>query len=158
MRGWWMAALAIGIAAGAGAAAAPVSPVRVLKVETVTLRIRHRIFENFAETDTVRLKQDFQIGDTDYSARVVQFVPDFVIEGKDHRVASRSNEPRNPAVRVIVREKGVPQDTTWAFLNFAPHFRRNSMLSFQIMRIDFEGRPPVVAKDTTATAAPAAKP
>jgi hypothetical protein len=127
-------------------------------VEWVTLGIRHRVFQQFSEVQKVALQKEFPIGDTEYSARVVRYVPDFAMELKTGKVVSRSNEPRNPAFQIIVKENGAAKDTTWAFLNMPPHFARNSLLAFKIARIDFLGREPILA-DTThaAPAAPAAK-
>ena len=96
------------------------------------------------------MNQSFRIGDTDYSARVVQYVSDFAMDMKTRKVVSRSSEPNNPALRIIVRLKGQPQDTTWALLHMPPHFARNSLLAFKVMRIEFAGRGPLLNPDTTA--------
>jgi hypothetical protein len=118
---------------------------RVLKV---SLGVRHRVFADFAERSEATLGKVFQIGDSRYSATVTDFEPDFVIDLPSHSITSRSTEPRNPAFRIIVRDQGVPQDTTWAFLNMAPHFTRNSLLAFEILRIDFADRPPLLRDST----------
>jgi hypothetical protein len=125
------------------------------KVKSVTLGIRHRVFHDFAEEDEARMREPFTIGDTPYSATVMDFLPDFVIDVGARRITSRSNEPRNPAVRIIVRENGVPQDTSWAFLNMPPHFAARSLLAFKLLRIDFTDRPPLLA-DTSSLAHPRA--
>ena len=140
---------------GAKPATAPVAS-HAAPVKTVTLAIRHRIFKNFSDVQTVTLQKEFPVGDSDFSARVIRYVPDFAMELKTGKVISRSNEPKNPAFQIIVREKKVPQDTTWAFLNLPPHFGRKSMLAFKIVRIDLVGAPPVVA-DTTRVEKPAAQ-
>jgi len=95
--------------------------------------------------DTVRLKQEFPVGDTEMTARIIEFVPDFTI-GRDRKVTSRTNEPNNPAVRIVVKDKGAPHDTSWAFLNFPPHFSARAVLAFQVLRIDFENHEPVLHK------------
>lgn len=138
-----MAAASIG--APAGPAGAPP------KVASVTLGIRHRVFHDFGEKQAVAMKKRFQIADTDYSGEVVEFQPDFQIQLNPKRISSRSNQPNNPAVRIVVREKGAPRDTVWAFLNAPPHFAAKSLLAFQILRIDFTDHAPVVA-DTSAAA------
>ena len=140
---------------GAKPATAPVAS-HAAPVKTVTLAIRHRIFKNFSDVQTVTLQKEFPVGDSDFSARVIRYVPDFAMELKTGKVISRSNEPKNPAFQIIVREKKVPQDTTWAFLNLPPHFGRKSMLAFKIVRIDLVGASPVVA-DTTRVEKPAAQ-
>ena len=144
---------------GASAGGAPAKPFKIVvppgtpKVKTVTLGIRHRVFHDFAESDEARLREPFRIGDTPYSAIVTDFLPDFVMDVSARRITSRSNEPRNPAVRIIVRENGVARDTSWAFLNMPPHFSAHSLLAFKLLRIDFTDRPPLLA-DTSAIARP----
>jgi hypothetical protein len=140
-----------------GAPAAGAAPAQRLKVKTVTLRMYHRVFHEFRDEARVGLRQDFPVGDTDYSARVVEFVPDFALDLEKHKVISRSSEPRNPAFHIVVRKQGVPQDTTWAFLNMPPHFARKSLIAFQVMRIDFENHAPVLA-DTAWAKPPGATP
>jgi hypothetical protein len=120
------------------------------KVKSVTLGIRHRVFHDFAESDEARMHEPFAIGDTPYSAVVTDFLPDFVVDVSARRITSRSNELKNPAVRIVVRENGVIKDTTWAFRNMPPHFAMKSLLAFKILRIDFTDRPPLLP-DTTAT-------
>jgi hypothetical protein len=126
-----------------------------LRLDAVTLLIRHRVFHDFRDLQRVKLKREFILGDTDYTARVVEYVPDFTMDLGSHRITSRSNQPHNPAFRIIISQKGVPQDTTWALLKMPPHFARKSFFAFQIVRLDFLDGPPILA-DTTA--APAAMP
>ncbi len=152
-RRWWMAlglviVTAVPLPPAARAAAAPAKPGP--RLASVTLGIRHRVFQDFRDLQTVKLRKPFRIGDTDYSAVVMEYVPDFTMELKTHRVVSRSGEPNNPAFKIVVRLKGKAQDTTWAMLKMPPHFSRNSMLGFKVARIDFVGRPPLVNADTSS--------
>jgi hypothetical protein len=124
------------------------------RFEAVTFGIRHRVFHDFRELQRVKLNQEFPLGDTEFSARVVQYVPDFQMDLSTRRVFSLSDEPRNPAFKIIVRKNKVPQDTTWAFLKSPPHFGARSYFAFLVVRIDFVGHPPLLA-DTTAAAPPA---
>lgn len=136
--------------------AAPVAPEAKAKrprVKTVTLLIGNRAFPDFKDLQTVPMKKDFVIGESRYTGRVVEFVPDFAIDTKRHKVISRSNLPRNPACRIIVRDNGVPSDTSWAFVNFPPHFSRNSLMSFRVVRIDFHNLPPITVEPDTGAAA-----
>lgn len=148
------AALTVVLGLALAGAAAPAAPPRTAapKVKDVTLLIRHRVFQSFSEVDTVSMRSDFEIGDTPYSARVVEFVPDFAMNLKTRRIFSRSNQPNNPAFRIVVKEKGVPSDTTWAFLDMPPHFARKSMLAFLVRRITFEDHAPIATRDSSATA------
>jgi hypothetical protein len=115
------------------------------KLQSVTLAIRHRIFHEFADQRTAVLNKDFVVGDTEMTGRVVQYVPDFMMDLKNGKITSRSPEPRNPAFKIIVRDKGKAVDTTWAMLSLPPHFARKSYLAFKVMRIDFVGREPLLA-------------
>lgn len=120
------------------------------KLKTVTLAIRHRVFHDFADQQAVTLNKDFLVGDTDYTARVVQYVPDFAMDLETHKVVSRSQEPRNPAFKIIVRQGKAYRDTTWAMLSLPPHFARNSYLAFKVMRVDFADREALVADSAQA--------
>lgn len=120
------------------------------RVASVTLVIGNRAFPEFADRQQVKLNQEFPVGDTEYTARIVQYVPDFTMDMKTRKVSSRSSEPKNPAFKIIVKQKKVPQDTTWAMINMMPHYTRNSMLAFRVDRIDFIGRAPVVRPDSTS--------
>lgn len=125
-----------------GTGAAPKAPA---KVKAVTILIRNRVFHDFLDKQVVGLNQQFQVGDTDFTAELVEYVPDFAIDIKAKKVQSRSNEPNNPAFHIIVWEKDAPVDTVWAFLNTPPHFGRKSMLAFKIHQIEFIGHKTIVA-------------
>ena len=126
------------------------------KLEAVTFGIRHRVFHEFSDVQKVKLNQDFPLGDSEYSARVIQYLPDFQMDLEHHKFFSLSDQPRNPAFRVVVRRGKAPHDTSWAFLKSPPHFSARSYFSFQVLRIDFVGHSPLLA-DTSA-APPAAMP
>ena len=115
------------------------------KLQSVTLAIRHRIFQDFADKQTAVLNKDFIVGDTEMTGRIVQYVPDFMMDLQNHKITTRSQEPRNPAFKIIVRDKGKAIDTTWAMLSLPPHFGRTSYLAFKVMRIDFVNREPLLA-------------
>jgi hypothetical protein len=142
----------VAVAAEAATPAAPPDTSKRTKparLKSVTLLIGSRVFADFRDLETATLNKEFPVGASDYTARVVQYIPDFGIDQK-MRVVSRSNEPRNPAVRVIVKESGVTQDTSWAFANFPPHYSRRSLLSFRLVRIEFVDAPAIhVEVDTT---------
>lgn len=126
--------------------AAPPAP----KLKSVTIAIRNRVFHEFKDQQTVLQGKSFPIGDTDYSAKIVQFVPDFAMDLSNGKVISRSPEPKNPAFKLIVSQKGKAQDTTWAMMSLPPHFTRRSFLAFKVMRIDFVGREPIVVDSVKA--------
>jgi hypothetical protein len=139
--------LLLAVTATAVLAAPAAAPARMRRV---TLHIFSRVFPNFHDRVVAELNKPFPVGDTDYTGRIVQFVPDFNIDLKTHKVSSFSPEPANPAFRVIVSKKGVPQDTTWAFFNMPPHFGSANVLAFVATRIEFTNRPELVSKDSLA--------
>lgn len=102
------------------------------QLHSVVLRVNHRIYTKFDEVQEVRPGEEFQIGDTDFSARIVDFVPDFAIEGQSGKVFSRSDQPNNPAIQIEIYEDGQKLETTWAFARGrgAPHYSREAMLLF----------------------------
>jgi hypothetical protein len=160
MRRWGWTAILIGAMAASPSWSAPKSSGEV-RVSFVTLEIRHRVFHDFTDRQQVKLNQEFPVGDTDYTARIVQYVPDFAMDMKTRKVLSRSNEPKNPAFKIIVKQKKAPQDTTWAMINMVPHYARKSMLAFHVVRIDFIGHAPILRPDSTSQMpkpAPSAQP
>ncbi len=120
-------------------------PAETLRVDRCTLTVGHRVFTDFRDRIEVPLHDEVVIGDSDWSAEVVEFQPDFTMDLATRAVTSRSLAPRNPAVRVIVSKGGTPQDTSWAFLKMPPHFGRKSMLAFQLTRVTFTNHAPVEA-------------
>lgn len=151
-RRWWLlAGVAILPASLALAQLKPAPSHRGPHVSAVTLDIRHRVFHEFADRQRVKLNQTFVVGDTDLSARIVQYVPDFSMDLKTRKVTTRTEQPDNPAFRIIVWQKKVPQDTVWAFLNIPPHFAMKSLLAFRVIRVDFSDRASIMV-DTTRVA------
>jgi hypothetical protein len=128
------------------------------KVARVFLVIRHRVFADFMDQVKAQMSTPFQVGDTEYTATVIQYVPDFAMDINSGRIYSRTDQPNNPAFRIAVKQKDAPIDTTWALLDMPPHFARKSLLSFQVMRIEYTSGKPILAKVATAsTTPPAAK-
>lgn len=162
-RALWIAIMllaagpAMGVPAGGAKGAATKSvaaTARGPQFQAVTFRVRHRVFHEFWDMQTVKLGQDFPLGDTEFMARVVRYLPDFQMELPSRRAFSLSDQPRNPAFEVIVKKGKTPQDTTYAFLrNSPPHFGARSYFAFQVVRIDFADRPPLKADTTKAPAA-----
>ena len=136
--------------ATAAAKAAPGAKLAKLKVTNMSLTIGHRAFTDFRDRVTVKLNETFRVGDTEYSAKVVEFQPDFTMDLKSHRITSRSQDPKNPAAKVYVWKNGAPDDTSWAFLNMPPHFGRNSMLAFELTRVEFENHAAIDAPRDSA--------
>jgi hypothetical protein len=127
-------------------------------LEAVVLQVHHRVYAGFQEEHRVAPGESFVIGDTDYSARIVDFLPDFVYDDQAKKATTRSNELRNPAVRVEVLQNGRKVEDVWAFRGEGPpHYGRNSMLAFRIKELVWRpGQeppiPPPAADSTKATA------
>ncbi len=157
-RTWWLGLL-IGLVAVSQSQAQvkPPAPAGGARLDAVTLLVKHRVFHDFRDLQRVKLKQDFLLGDTDYSARVVEYVPDFTMDLTSRKIVSKSDRPDNPAFRIVVFQKKVPQDTTWALLNMPPHFARKSLFAFQVVKIEFTGHAPIMVDTTTAAPATPAK-
>jgi hypothetical protein len=153
-RGIWIGLL-IGVAAvpAAHGQAKPPARAGAPKFESVTLGVRHRVFHDFRDLHQVRMNREFPLGDTEYSARVIRYVPDFQMDVEKRRVYSLSDQPRNPAFQIVVRKNRAPHDTSWAFLKSPPHFGPRGYFAFQVLRIDFAGAPPLVADSTLAAPA-----
>jgi hypothetical protein len=133
-----------GGASGAGSVAPPA------KLKSVTLHILSRVFPNFHDRVVAAPKREFRVGDSEYTAEVIRFEPDFTLDLNSHRITSRSGEPRNPAFQIVTRKSGVPHDTLWAFYNMPPHFGTKEVLAFIATRIDFTNRPTMESRDSLA--------
>jgi hypothetical protein len=157
-RAWWLGLL-IGLVAvpQPQARAKPTAPAGGARLDAVTLLIKHRVFHDFRDLQRVKLKQDFLLGDTDYSARVVEYLPDFTMDLASRKIVSKSDRPDNPAFRIVVFKQKLPQDTTWALLNMPPHFARKSLFAFQVVKIEFTDRAPIMVDTTRAAPAAPAK-
>ena len=128
----------------------PLKPGEKLKMKSVTLHVFHRVFRNFHDQVEAHLKQEFRIGDSDYTGVITEFVPDFAMGLQSHKVMTRSQEPNNPAFHIIVRKNGTPVDTTWAFLDMPPHFTRRALVAFIATRVTFENHSTVTSRDSLA--------
>ena len=106
-------------------------------VKGLTIAVKHRAHPGYYEEFQVKMGQRFQLSDTDYYAKAVDFVPDFAISLSDKKVFSRSDSLNNPAVKLIVYRGDEKLEEVWAFQKAeAPHFSPHSMLGFKLL--DFE--------------------
>ncbi len=109
-----------------------------------------RLYPEWREENRVHLNETFYIGDTEFSARVTRFLPDFIID--QGQFLSASSALNNPAVHIYVYGDSGAVDSTWAFQNFPPHFSPNSFWSFQLKEVngykaDSPSVPPTVTKE-----------
>ena len=97
------------------------------------LQLGNRLYPEWKEERGVHLHERFIIGDTEYTAMVTKLLPDFrIIDGKP---GSLSRQMNNPAARVMVYRGGSAADSSWAFLNFPPHFSPRSFFTFQLKEV-----------------------
>ena len=104
--------------------------------------------ERFKEQHSVRPGELFTISDTEYTARVLDFVPHFERSLSTGIVTSRSNEMKNPAIKVELLLKGERVYRCW-FLRDAPfhHVRRRPGFGFLVREVRFiNGRMPDFTK------------
>lgn len=92
-----------------------------------------RLYPDWKEEHRVRAGEVFFLGDTEFTAAVQRFLPDFRLV--DGRPVTASRNLANPAVRILTYKEGAPVDSAWAFLNFPPHFSPRSFFTFQLKQI-----------------------
>lgn len=146
----WVGLLVACCGAGAGGAPAEVpgpssseapfdSSAIVDTTLSFTLILGSRLFPDWHETQEARIGQPILLGDSPYSAEVTAFMPDFGIVNGKARNCSR--EMGNPAVRVFVYADSGAVDSTWAFLNFPPHYSPKSFFTFRLAEVRGYGKP-----------------
>lgn len=100
------------------------------------IEVRHRVFTDFQEIDTVYLHQKFPIGEGENIGEVFVFNPHLIITDKGEYLKI-SDTLYNPAIRVRVIQKDSIIQQSWAFFfSDAPHFRRNDILGFKLVSFD----------------------
>jgi hypothetical protein len=115
-----------------------------------TIEAGSRLYPEWREEHRVRIGEPFPIGDTEFSAVVARFLPDFRLV--DRRPVSASRRLANPAVLVVAQRDSSGADSTWAFLNFPPHFSPRSFFTFRLKEIVGYAEDP----DSSGTEAPPA--
>ncbi|MFQ6104272.1 MAG: hypothetical protein ACE5OP_08260 [Candidatus Glassbacteria bacterium] len=118
--------------------------------ESVTLKVGHRLYPDFSEEHTVKIGERFPISDEGYEAMVVKYLPDFAIQIKDgeKKIFSKTSEPNNPALWIIVYKDSAAVDSVWAFGGKgSPHFTRSSFIYFQILGMK-QAEPEGAAQET----------
>ncbi|MFQ6002989.1 MAG: hypothetical protein ACE5KJ_04510 [Candidatus Zixiibacteriota bacterium] len=103
-------------------------------IQELTISVSHRVFPGYYEEFQVKMGEKFQLSDTDFYAKVVDFVPDFAISTSTGKVVSRSDSLKNPAVKLIIFKGKRKLEEVWAFQKVqSPHFSRQSMLGFKLL-------------------------
>ncbi|MGB2768763.1 MAG: hypothetical protein WBC88_03440 [Candidatus Zixiibacteriota bacterium] len=110
-------------------------------VQELTISVTHRVFSDYYEELQIRMGEKYQLSDTDYFIKAVDFVPDFAINSSTGEVASRSDSLKNPAVKLIIYKGKEKVEEVWAFQKVqAPHFSRQSMLGFKLLDFKIEDK------------------
>ena len=110
-------------------------------LESVELVSYHRMFPAYAETTSVFPAAMFPLSDGEYSGRVTEYIPDFVIDSRGH-VTSRSGTALNPAVRIDVYRGWKRVATAWAFKGEGPpHFRQKDLFAFKLLTLESHDNP-----------------
>jgi len=89
------------------------------------------------QTFTLRPGELARLHDQGTQVELADFIPDFVLEG--NRMASRSDEPRNPAIQLAVTLPGGKQTGVWIFPK-APDMGppNESGINFQLRDLEME--------------------
>jgi hypothetical protein len=126
-------------------------PVAVFGCQTIkapeplfTVRVRHLSDFVAYEDHVVRLNEPFLIADTDYSAEVKRFVPDFEMNMNTKEVISRSNKPLNPALQLAVYSQQDLLYETWVlYQNLVPHAIHEPGYYFQFISCENVEQPSI---------------
>ena len=86
--------------------------------EDVALRIAGPDLPGGGFTGTVPYDSDYQIPNSDVIVRVSRFIPDFIIDMETRQVSSRSAEPNNPAVKIMLFRGADTLYDSWEFFRF----------------------------------------
>jgi len=98
------------------------------------IRVRHISDHKAYEDHRVRLGETFFIADTEYSAKVERFIPDFAMNQKTKEVISRSDELLNPALMLEISYQDRFVYRSWIlYQNLLPHSIRDPGYYFQFI-------------------------
>jgi hypothetical protein len=103
------------------------------------IEVRNPHAEDFVEVHEVGMNEEFKVGDTNYSAMVIRFEPDFTIDLDTKEVVSRSQDMNNPAILLEIYENGNKVVEQWVFRKEMPHMSRKTPISFALLTVDGEG-------------------
>lgn len=103
------------------------------------LEVGHLHFPDFQEVHRVGMGERFAIGDTELSARITRFEPDFAINTDAGKIFSRTQELNNPAVLVEVLQDGDTVAEKWAFRASMPHMGGETPVTFRLLSVEMGG-------------------
>ena len=104
----------------------------------VILNVAPKTDLNQARRYKVKIGERFALEDKSYEVEVKRFVPDFTI-GKNKQVVSRTQELRNPAVKLALFKDNTLRDEEWIFSKF-PDFHGSEKGEYRFTLLDFSGK------------------
>ena len=102
------------------------------KWKAVKIMVRNKIDESRSSMKTTVLGSSFEIEGSAIKVTVGPFMPNFVMTQKNY--TSNGNELNNPAVQLVVEEKGKTLYEGWAFAKYPTMYAfEHEELAFQLM-------------------------
>ncbi len=86
------------------------------KWKEVSIHVRDKK-SGVSEHYKVRINSDFKVPNTDLNISVGEFLPHFTMP-TGGKITSASNEPQNPALRIVINEKDEEKYRGWLFAKF----------------------------------------
>jgi len=106
---------------------------------TLHLWVKKSADPSYLKQLKMKVGETAKLEEENIEVTVIRFVPDFII-AEDNRVATRSNEPNNPAVLIGGRRNGEEVFSAWAFAKYPDfgqmHSNQDHDLKFEFK--DFE--------------------
>jgi len=87
-------------------------------IADVTLKLFGPGLPNGNLSDTIPYDSLYQIPKSSISVLVTQFLPDFIIDMESHEASTRSDEPNNPAVKILLLNGKDTLYDHWAFFKY----------------------------------------
>ena len=104
------------------------------KWKAVKIMVRNKIDESRSSMETAALGSSFELEESAMKITVGPFMPNFVMTHKNY--TSNGNELNNPAVQLVVEEKGKTLYEGWAFAKYPTMYAfEHEEFAFQLMDV-----------------------
>jgi len=97
----------------------------------IALLVKKRGGDGAGAEYRMEVGRSFTLSDRGLQVKLNRYVPDFAL-GENKTVFSRSNQPNNPAVELLLSEEDAPPKRIWVFQKF-PEFHGSKELAYQFM-------------------------
>jgi cytochrome c biogenesis protein len=104
----------------------------------ITLLAKKRGEDDQGSEFRVEVGDSFRLPDGGPQVEVSRYVPDFALS-EDKKVFSRSNQPNNPAVELLLSDGNPSPERIWVFQRF-PEFHGSRELPYQFMLQEVKGK------------------